>query len=127
MKIMAVDDDPDVIFILVYTLTRDGFEVVGVTDSKQCLPTVKTEMPDLIFLDAMMPYLDGWEICKKLKENPKTSDIFVSMLTVRREEEDIRKSLEYAKANRHLCKPINLSEIREVIEEVGSLGFVTPS
>lgn len=118
MKIMVVDDDPDVIYVLENILSRYGCEVIGVTDSKKCVETVKKEMPDLIFLDVMMPEVNGWEICKKLKEDPATSRIFISMLTVRREEEDMKKSFEYAKANKHLCKPINLTEIKEVVEEV---------
>ncbi|MBU2559269.1 response regulator [archaeon] len=116
MKIMCVDDDPDVIYVLDNILSRYGCEVIGVTDPKLCLEAVKREMPDLIFLDVMMPDINGWELCKQIKENPETSGIFVSMLTVRREEEDVKMSLEEAKANRHLAKPINLSEIREVIE-----------
>lgn len=118
MKIMVVDDDPDVIYVLENILSRYGCEVVGVTDSKKCVETVKKEMPDLIFLDVMMPDVNGWEICKKLKEDPATSGIFVSMLTVRREDEDIKKSFEYAGANKHLCKPINLTEIKGVVEGV---------
>ncbi len=116
MKIMVVDDDPDVVYVLESILSRYGCEVVGVTDSKKCVETVKKEMPDLIFLDVMMPDVNGWEICKKLKEDPATSGIFISMLTVRREEEDRKKSFEYAGANKHLCKPINLTEIKEVVE-----------
>jgi CheY-like chemotaxis protein len=116
MKIMVVDDDPDVIYVLENILSRYGCEVVGITDPKKCVETVKKEMPDLIFLDVMMPDINGWEVCKRLKEDPATSDIFISMLTVRREEEDMKKSFEYAGANKHLCKPINLTEIKEVVE-----------
>jgi two-component system alkaline phosphatase synthesis response regulator PhoP len=116
MKIMVVDDDPDVIYVLENILSRYGCEVIGVTDGKKCFETVKKEMPDLIFLDVMMPGINGWEICRKIKEDPATSGIFISMLTVRREEEDKKKSFEYAMANEHLCKPINLTEIKEVIE-----------
>jgi two-component system alkaline phosphatase synthesis response regulator PhoP len=116
MKIMVVDDDPDVIYVLENILSRYGCEVVGVTDSKKCVDTVKKEMPNLIFLDVMMPDITGWEICKKLKEDPATSGIFISMLTVRREDEDKKKSLEYAGANKHLCKPINLTEIKDVVD-----------
>ena len=115
MKIMVVDDDPDVIYVLENILSRYGCEVVGVTDSKKCVETVKKEMPDLIFLDVMMPDINGWEICKELKADPATSGIFISMLTVRREDEDKKKSFEYAGANKHLCKPINLTEIKEVV------------
>ena len=117
MKIMVVDDDPDVVYVLENILSRYGCEVIGVTDSEKCFSVVKKEMPDLIFLDVMMPGISGWEISKKIKDDPATSGIFVSMLTVRRENEDVVKSLEYAKANKHLCKPINLTEIKGVVGE----------
>jgi two-component system alkaline phosphatase synthesis response regulator PhoP len=116
MKIMVVDDDPDVVYVLENMLSRYGCEVIGVTDSKKCLSVVKKEMPDLVFLDVMMPGINGWEISKKIKEDPATSGIFVSMLTVRRENEDRKKSIEYGKADKHLCKPINLNEIKQVVE-----------
>jgi len=118
MRIMAVDDDPDVIFVLENILTRYGCEVIGVIDSEKCIATVKKEMPDIIFLDVMMLGMNGWEICKKIKEDPETSGIFISMLTIRREEEDRTKSLKYAKADRHLCKPINFDEIKTIVEGV---------
>ena len=118
MKIMVVDDDPDVIYVLENILSRYGCEVVGVTDSKKCVEIVKKEMPDLIFLDVMMPDVNGWEICKEIKDDPATSEIFVSMLTVRREDGDVKKSFEYAGANKHLCKPINLAEIKGVVEGI---------
>jgi CheY-like chemotaxis protein len=98
MKIVCVDDDPDVIYVLENILSRYGCEVVGVTDAKKCMEIVKREMPDLIFLDVMMPDISGWELCKQIKEDPETSGIFVSMLTVRREAEDVKMSLEGAKA-----------------------------
>ena len=118
MKIMCVDDDPDLIFVLETILSGYGCEVVGVTDAKRCLEIAKREKPDLIFLDVMMPDVSGWDICKRLKENPETSGILVSMLTVRRKKEDVKMSLEGAKANLHLTKPINLTEIRDVVGEL---------
>ncbi|MEE8403153.1 MAG: response regulator [Candidatus Hydrothermarchaeaceae archaeon] len=120
MKIMVVDDDPDVIFVLKRILKKYGCEVVGITDSKKCLAMVKKKMPDLLFLDVMMPDINGWEICRKIKEDPKTSDIFVSMLTVKCEGGDRKKSLEYARADRHLCKPINFEKIEKIVEGIGS-------
>lgn len=115
-KILVVDDDPDVVYVLENILSRHGCEVIGVTDSRKAVETARQEMPDIIFLDVMMPNINGWEISKKLKEDPATSDIFISMLTVRREEDDKKKSFEYAKADEHLCKPINLAEIKDIVE-----------
>lgn len=129
MRIMVVDDDPDVIFVLERILKKYGCEVVGITDSEKCLGMVKKKRPEIIFLDVMMPGMNGWEICKKIKEDPKTSDIFVSMLTVKCQEEDKIKSLKHAKANQHLCKPINVDIIKKVVEDIksGKTRLITSS
>lgn len=129
MKVMVVDDDPDVIFVLQKILQRYGCEVIGVTDSEKCLPLIEEKRPDILFLDVMMPGIDGWEICKKVKEKVETSKIYISMLTVRAEEEDKAISLKYAGANQHLCKPINFDEIKETIEgvKIGRLNLRTDS
>lgn len=118
MKIMVVDDDPDVIFVLERILRKYGCEVIGVTDSRKCLSLVKRKRPDVIFLDVMMPDIDGWELCRKIKRNAETSDIFVSMLTVKAEDIDKARSLKYAKADQHLCKPINFDEIKKTVEGI---------
>ncbi|MEE8401409.1 MAG: response regulator, partial [Candidatus Hydrothermarchaeaceae archaeon] len=120
LKIMVVDDDPDVIIVLKKILKKFGCEVVGITDSRNCVSRVKEEMPDLIFLDVMMPGVDGWEICKKLKDDPATAHIFISMVTVRCERVDKEKSIRYAKANQHLCKPMNIQEIGRIVKKAGS-------
>lgn len=95
MKVMAIDDNPEVIFILKKALQKYGCEVVGVSESEKCLPMVKEVMPDLIFINVMMPYIDHQEICKKIKEDPKTSHIPVSMLTIGRENKDKIRGIEF--------------------------------
>lgn len=116
MRIMVVDDDPDVIFVLKQVLKECGCELVEVTDSEKCIDAVRKEKPEIIFLDVMMPGISGWTLCKEIKEDSETTDIFIAMLTVRCEKEDKIRSFEYAKANYHLCKPINFSEVKKIVE-----------
>lgn len=122
-KVMVVDDDPDVLLVLKRVLGRKGYNVVGACSGKECLERVKDDRPDIIFLDVMMPGMDGWEVCREIKDNPSTSSIPVSMLTVMNDAEDITKSLS-AGADQHLGKPINFKEVLNSVEDL--LGLEKP-
>ncbi|MEE8402019.1 MAG: response regulator [Candidatus Hydrothermarchaeaceae archaeon] len=115
-KVMVVDDDPDVILILKRVLSRHGYDVTGARGN-ECLKKVSEERPDIIFLDVMMRGMSGWEVCKKIKKDSSTSSIPVSMLTVRKSEKDIKKSLDSG-ADKHLGKPINFKEILMTIRDL---------
>jgi CheY-like chemotaxis protein len=110
-KILIVDDDPGTVEVLRRIFTRNGYEVLVASNGKACLEKVETEKPDLVFLDIIMPGIDGWEVCRRIKENPSTRRIQVSMLSTRKSAEDMRRSFEYAHADEHLGKPINFDEV----------------
>ena len=115
-KIMVVDDDSDHVFVLRIALRKEGHEVVEAYSGAECLKKISKVKPDLVIMDIMMPGIDGWDVCKKIKENPLTSTIPVSLLSVRKEEEDKRKSFEYAHADEHMCKPIELRKLVSTVE-----------
>ena len=99
---------------------RGSYEVVEASNGRECLKKVKKERPELILLDIMMPGMDGWEICKKIKEDASTKDIKVVLLSVRKSEDDIAKSLEYAHAEMQVEKSWGFDTIIETIS--GLLG-----
>lgn len=115
-KIMVVDDESDHVFVLKIALRKGGYDVVEARSGKECLSKIARVKPDLVIMDIMMPDMNGWDVCKRIKEDPLTSSIPVSMLSVRREEEDIRKSFDYAHADEHLCKPIDLGKLLNTVE-----------
>lgn len=117
-KVMIVDDEADILFLLKTILKRAGYDIVQASNGEECLEKLKVEKPDAIILDIMMPGIDGWETCKKIKEDKSTSSIPVSMLSAKKEPEDIEKSLKYAHADKHLFKPIKAEAIKEEIEEL---------
>jgi two-component system, OmpR family, alkaline phosphatase synthesis response regulator PhoP len=80
-KIMVVDDDQDFVEAVKTTIEAGGYEVDAAYDGEECLEMVKESNPALIVLDVMMPGMDGWEVCKKLKNNPDTENIPIIMLT----------------------------------------------
>lgn len=117
-KIMVVDDDPDMRLVLRRLLEREGYEALEAENGEECLREAENKKPDMILLDIMMPGLDGWEVCRMLKESPSTKSIRVSMLSVRKEEEDVEKSFEYAYADAHLGKPVKHEELISTIERL---------
>jgi len=103
-KIMVVDDEPDITYLLKEILNGEGFDVVVANSGLEALKKIKKEKPDLVLLDVMMPELDGWETCRRIKEDKETKDTLVSMLTVKSSDEDKVRSIDYALADWHIKK-----------------------
>ncbi|MFQ6137137.1 MAG: PleD family two-component system response regulator [Candidatus Hydrothermarchaeales archaeon] len=115
-KIMLVDDEPDILLLVGEMLRGEGYDVVEVKSGVECLENIKREKPDLVLLDIMMQDIDGWEVCKKIKEDAETKDIPVAMLTVRTSEESKIKSFNYSSADAHIDKPFDKEELFSIIE-----------
>jgi CheY-like chemotaxis protein len=116
--ILIVDDEDDILFILKNVLSKKGYSVREAYSGEECLEIVKKEKPDLIFMDIMMPGIDGWEAARKIKTNPKTKNIPISMLSVKCDPEDIEKSREYAGVEKHLCKPLDFNLVLSTVESL---------
>lgn len=109
--IMVVDDEPDILLIIRIILQREGFGVITVANGQECMDKLEETKPDLILMDVMMPGLNGWEVCKKIKEDDKTKSMPVLMLTVRTSDDSREKSLTYAHADGHIGKPMGKTEL----------------
>ncbi len=105
-KILIVDDEEDILEITRYNLSREGYQVICVTSGEDALKKARSEIPNLIVLDLMLPGLDGLEVCKLLKNDPKTSHIPIIMLTAKDEEADIVTGLELG-ADDYITKPFS--------------------
>ncbi|MCP4229949.1 MAG: response regulator, partial [bacterium] len=81
--IMVVDDEESVRMVLTFALEKAGYRVVGADSGEEALDIVEEQIPDLIFLDLMMPNIDGWEVLQLLKSNPETERIPVCLLTAK--------------------------------------------
>jgi DNA-binding response OmpR family regulator len=82
-RILVVDDDRPTVMIIERLLKKDGYDVCTAFDGKEGLQRAQAEKPDLIILDLMMPKMDGYEVCYRLKNDPDTADIAVLMLTAK--------------------------------------------
>jgi len=115
-KILIVDDDPDVHFILKSALKKEGYDVVEMSSGDECLTKIDEVDPDLVLLDIRMPDINGWEVCKKIKES--NLGVPISMISIRRSADSVKKSLDYAHADRHLTKPLDMKEVLNTIKEL---------
>jgi CheY-like chemotaxis protein len=122
-EIMVVDDEPDIVFIVKAMLKREGYKVTEALSGEECLEKLEKEKPDLILMDVMMPGLDGWETCKKIKEGKKTKSIPVVMLTVKTGEEDKIRSFQYAHCDGHIDKPIIKEKLINTVKWVLKTGL----
>ncbi len=83
MKILLVDDEADILTSMETAVSGEGYEVISTTDGWQALELARQQRPDLILLDVMMPGMDGYEVCKKIKQDPLTENISVVFLSAR--------------------------------------------
>ncbi len=120
-RILLVDDEPDFVETVEFFLSGSDYQVFVAKNGKEALEMVKTERPDLVVLDVMMPEMDGLEACKRLKNDPTTNSIPIIMLTAKGRKEDVVDALA-AGANSYIVKPFNLSELVERIEKALSDG-----
>ena len=109
-KILVVDDTPHNIRLLVDLLTAKGYAVITATSGQAALEQVEAERPDLVLLDVMMPGMDGYEVCAKLRENPAYGVLPVVMVTALDPSQERIKGLE-AGADDFLTKPVNKAEL----------------
>ncbi len=116
MKVMVVDDEPDIVAVVGRMLKKAGYDVIEAHNGKECLQKLKKEKPDLILLDVMMPDILGWDVCRKIKEDEATRSIPVAMLTVKSTNEDKERSFKYAHCDAHINKPIIREKLLSTVE-----------
>jgi two-component system response regulator VicR len=106
-KILVVDDEASIVNIISYNLKKEGYEVITASDGEEGYERAIAEQPDLLLLDIMMPKMDGYEVCRKLREK---SDMPIIMLTARADEVDKVLGLEMG-ADDYVTKPFGSREL----------------
>ncbi|ARE86831.1 response regulator [Clostridium formicaceticum] len=123
-EIMVVDDTPEHIELLASILHDENFKVRIATNGHTALELLKQHHPDLILLDVYMPEMDGFELCKNIKNNPALGHIPIIFITASNDEESIKKGFEL-KAQDYVVKPFNVSELLARIHTHLKLKFQT--
>ena len=128
-KILVVDDEPDVTDLLAYTLKAKGFAVEAVNNPNASIGLARSLVPDLVILDVMMPELNGIQICRMLRADPKLKRVPVIFLTAKAEESDRIQGLESG-ADDYICKPFSTKELVLRVQSIlrrTSEGPATPA
>jgi len=115
-KILVVDDTRLIQNLTKMTLVKVGFAVSVASNGQEALDKIKVDRPDLIILDIMMPVMDGFEVCRRLKEDSSTQDIPVIFLTAKGQEADRTKGLEYGAVD-FITKPFSPRKLIEKINK----------
>jgi len=116
-RILVVDDEIYIVHILDFSLGMEGYEVVTALDGEQALEKARAEKPDLIVLDIMMPKLDGYETCKRLKADPETKDVPVILLSAKGRNVDQKVGFEVG-ADDYITKPFSP---RKLVERINAI------
>jgi len=114
-RILIADDEPDLRRLVSFTLSRHGYEVMEARDGAEALEILKTERPDLILLDVMMPVLSGYDTLRAIKADESLADIPVVMLSAMSQSWEVAEGMEYGAAD-YICKPFNPTGLVERIE-----------
>jgi DNA-binding response OmpR family regulator len=110
IKIMVVEDEDDLREIMVFHLTREGFSVVATGDGYESLQLAQRERPDVVLLDLMLPSMDGWQVCRRLRATMPGRRINIIIVSARDAEEDVLRGLDLGAAD-YIRKPFRLKEI----------------
>ncbi|HBG48453.1 MAG TPA: DNA-binding response regulator [Cyanobacteria bacterium UBA9971] len=105
-SIFIVEDESDMLDLLAFILTKEGFKVFKFNRADFALTKMEAIRPDLVLLDVMLPDMSGLEMCKKIKDNPKTSDIPVILLTSRNDDYDVIMGFNFGCSD-YITKPFN--------------------
>lgn len=110
-RALVIEDDEDIAYILDYLLGREGFQVTLVPDGRLALEYIAgDQVPDIVLLDVMLPYHDGFELVQRMRENPDWQSVPVIMLTARSHERDVVRGLD-AGVDDYMVKPFQPDEL----------------
>jgi len=115
-RILIIEDHPETSEMMARMLELEGYEVLIASDGKMGIEKTLSEKPNLILLDVMLPGMSGFEVCEKLKSDPKTSQIPIIIVSIRAAEESIRKGKSLG-ANDYLPKPFDPAKLLELVKK----------
>ncbi len=116
-KILIVDDEPNIVMTLEYTFKKSNYEVFIARDGQEALDILKTNFPDVIILDIMMPMVDGFATLEQIRKDDNLQHTKVMFLSAKNKESDIEKGLELG-ADAYMTKPFSIKKVVEKVEEL---------
>ncbi len=117
LKVLVCDDERHIVRLIQVNLERQGYNVVTAFDGKEGLEKIRTEKPNVVVLDVMMPYMDGFEVLKTIRREPETENLPVIMLTAKAQDKDVFEGYHYG-ADMYLTKPFNPMELVTFVKRI---------
>ena len=114
-KILIIDDEPQIVRALELLMQREGFEVRSASDGVEALSAIEDAAPDLILLDLMMPRMDGFELCQKIRLNPAWKNMIIVILTAKGRDIEREKGMALG-ADHYVTKPFSTREVVQLIK-----------
>lgn len=116
-RVLVCDDEPYIVESVSYVVRKAGYDVLTAEDGDAALAAARRERPDLVFLDIMMPGIQGDEVCRQIKADPSTKHAYVVILTARGQEEDERRAMALG-ADEFMTKPFSPRKLRDLLQRV---------
>lgn len=116
-KILIVDDEPNIVMTLEYTFKKSNYEVFIARDGQEALDILKSNFPDVIILDIMMPMVDGFATLEQIRKDANLQHTKVMFLSAKNKESDIEKGLALG-ADAYMTKPFSIKKVIEKVEEL---------
>ena len=116
-KILIADDEQNILISLEFLMKREGYEVIVAQDGVEAVHKIRSERPDLVLLDVMMPRKSGFEVCQEVKADAELAQVRILMLTAKGRDTEVAKGLALG-ADAYMTKPFST---RELVEKVRSM------
>jgi len=116
-RILIVEDEESLLKLESIILTSKGYQVTGCSDGASALDEIARNPPDLVILDIMLPGMDGFEVCRRIRSHPESSRVPVIMLSARKNSQDIERGTQ-AGAEAYITKPFKSAQLISTIEQI---------
>lgn len=120
-KILIADDEQNIVISLEFLMKREGFDVSIAVDGAEAIDKIRSEMPDLVLLDVMMPKKSGFEVCQEIKSDPALKSVRILMLTAKGRDTEVAKGLALG-ADAYMTKPFSTKELVERVRSMLAEG-----
>ncbi len=116
-SVLVVDDEPQARSMMRLILVRAGFDVLEAKDGYEALDEVKRQIPDLMILDIMMPGIDGFTVCERLRAEERTTNLPIIVLSAKTDAESVKRGMEVG-ATMYLTKPVSPDDLTRHVQDV---------
>ena len=116
-KILIVDDEPSIIVPVQFLMEQNGYDVMVAFSGEEAMEIIAEKKVDLILLDIMLPVIDGFEVCQRVRENPRWNKIKIILLTALGSDANVEKGLSLG-ADAYITKPFSNIEIVDKVKEL---------